>query len=604
MKPMVSLLWKELHELRWFWYAGMALMVLLPLTAELYEVFGFPGTAQLLVTITLGLGAALAVLVAVATVCRDLDPRLEAFWRSRPISTGAYVGVKLVAGLAVVLSVAVAAILLQHLLALLLTFGPARGSLTTPVNALLVQAAVMTAVYALAFAIAAATAQAVPATFLALLAVLLVYFVPVLVPPLAFMNVLDALREPGPVLPLLTAMLVLAGLAAAAAWQAIDRQMRVAINVKSLGWTLAVILLLMVSVATMQVGSNLTPERIVGLTPTGEHAATSLVTDGRHGAATMVDAPGLAEAFEAGWRYRGGSAVAWIDLEGDPAARPWGIMHHAADPVWLAQHPTLVSYIHAFHSLRFTTVDLEAKNDTWVVRQREPVDLLGVDPPRISRITQHDDTLLIFSQGSTREEQPAQLWQFQIEPDHSLELIEHWQWAAAPSRLLYGPRTPQAGRTADMLPILGLSGRDVHERLAITFALARERWLWRLDEHHLVRYADDHGVEILRIDASRATGTSVPYQRVGQRRPTPLERMAMGPAVHAQLHGDLLVVLAYEPRPGAVVFDLADPARPRKLGHYGVPGQAEVLATSAATADGRIILAGRRLHIFNTLQWR
>ena len=46
---------------------------------------------------------------------------------------------------------------------------------------------------------------------------------------------------------------------------------------------------------------------------------------------------------------------------------------------------------------------------------------------------------------------------------------------------------------------------------------------------------------------------------------------------------------------GLTVFDISDPARPRKAGHYAVPN--EQLRTLAIGANGQILVAGEKLHI-------
>lgn len=653
---MYALLWKELHELRWFWYAGMSVMVALPLIGELYFMFDFPGNAQVLVNVTLSLGAAFAVFTAVAATCRDLNDGMETFWRSRPISVTAFASVKFASGLLVVLSVAFAAIACQHLLTLAITFpGAGQGPLGYPtemvvyaVNTLAVQGAVMTAMYAVAFALGAATARAVPAVFLSLLAGLMIYFVPVLLPPLAPLDVFEALHQPDSqprLTPHLAAimgtLLTVAMLAGIAAVAALHRQVRVDVDVKMLGWTLAMLLLLMMGVAAMQIGSDLTPTQVIAMTDERDEAAYMVKSGERYGVAVtssdlVRQLDRLKQELHSGdsmwwhpWRhraYRLDPTFHLFDLAREPAtvqSMDAGFMF-ARHPVliWSDETPELVTVGRVRQPIGLATYDLSRSSGDPLVRHVDWQELLDVTveerrPIVPHAVVQDDGHLFIFFTASPQRDRENRnvlyAREFEIGPAHELTFRREHQWR--PRRQVH-----RAGRLLsvdDILPpggtfqVLHAPGWSLERQLRLS--LVGHTWsdpqVWMLDDRHLVRYSQRHGVEVLQVAPHRerehdpdATGLStLNYQRIGHRPPTPLERMASGGPTDVLVHEGLLYVLTLGPQSSMIVFDLRNPKQPRKLGHYAPPN--DTLIRLTPTPDGRIIATGRDLHVFDPTQW-
>ena len=72
MRTYRAVAWKELHELRWLWYAGVSVVVVLPLLQEVFSAIFNPWSNGMVMSMTLTLGVALAILVACSTACRDL----------------------------------------------------------------------------------------------------------------------------------------------------------------------------------------------------------------------------------------------------------------------------------------------------------------------------------------------------------------------------------------------------------------------------------------------------------------------------------------------------------------------------------------------------
>ncbi|MGH9363315.1 MAG: hypothetical protein ACRD2T_15500, partial [Thermoanaerobaculia bacterium] len=82
------------------------------------------------------------------------------------------------------------------------------------------------------------------------------------------------------------------------------------------------------------------------------------------------------------------------------------------------------------------------------------------------------------------------------------------------------------------------------------------------------------------------------FKPLGKRRPTPLEGLlAPWPSDLCFRDGWLFALSRY----GLTVFDLRDPAHPRRAGHYAAPG--EYFRAVAPLPGGEVLLAGRRLHV-------
>ncbi len=97
-RQMTMLVWKELEEDRWFFYAGAVAFVVLPLFASVMSVW------MDYLTMMASLLPLLAVLMGVGTACRDLRG-VETFLCSWPIDARRWVAVKYITGLLVVLSI-------------------------------------------------------------------------------------------------------------------------------------------------------------------------------------------------------------------------------------------------------------------------------------------------------------------------------------------------------------------------------------------------------------------------------------------------------------------------------------------------------------------
>ena len=180
--PLAALVWKEWHEVRAFLWIAMGVFILLPILG------GLEGLAQysrhfefVAMPWVVGFGGVLAVFVAVGVTCRDLTGPIETFWRSRPVSVTRWLTIKYVIGLVVVL--------VGCILPLAIEFAVSSDrdeSLTFMMGWFPFYGAALYSIGFLAGCLVRRTSQA---AMLALAAMLLVYFLPVVLPPLAWLSV-------------------------------------------------------------------------------------------------------------------------------------------------------------------------------------------------------------------------------------------------------------------------------------------------------------------------------------------------------------------------------------------------------------------------------
>ncbi len=191
MTRFTSLLWKEWHEARGYLWTGLGLFLGLPIIGGLQRAFHTARPFELQATEwVVPLGGVLAAFVAVGVTAGERRPRLEDFWRSRPIRIGPWLGAKYAVALAVVLIACGLPVAVE----LLVDHAPD----VPPAGVLTFFPFLWTAIFSLAFLGGCLIARPAHAATLGLTAMLLVYTVPLVVPPLAWLSVPDVFDLHGP----------------------------------------------------------------------------------------------------------------------------------------------------------------------------------------------------------------------------------------------------------------------------------------------------------------------------------------------------------------------------------------------------------------------
>jgi hypothetical protein len=180
MKPMISLAWKEWHEVRVFLWIALGIFIVLPIAGGLEALWQYDRRFEISATPWVFLfGGVLAIFVAVGATCRDFSGHLEDFWRSRPVSVTRWLLVKYLVGLAVVLAACVVPLALE------LAFNREKDAVLFIAWFPFLWAAL----YGIGFLTGCLVRRTAHAAMLALAAMLLVYFLPVVLPPLQWLNI-------------------------------------------------------------------------------------------------------------------------------------------------------------------------------------------------------------------------------------------------------------------------------------------------------------------------------------------------------------------------------------------------------------------------------
>ncbi len=278
MKATISLAWKEWHEVRAFLWIAFGMFILLPVIGGIEERFQSPARFEIsaypwVVTF----GGVLAIFVAVGATCRDFSGHLEDFWRSRPISITRWLLVKYLVGLGVVLVACITPLAIE------LEFNREKSAILLIVWFPFLWAAL----YGIGFLTGCLVRRTAHAAMLALSAMLLVYFLPVVLPPLQWLNInvvtdsaitFNQRVSPGhdwpnvfdlPQLAFAGGMLGLAIIVLLLSLLAVNRDWRIGSGRKMMYGSVAGVVLILFASAAFQLGTNMSILRQIDA-PKGE----------------------------------------------------------------------------------------------------------------------------------------------------------------------------------------------------------------------------------------------------------------------------------------------------------------------------------------------
>jgi hypothetical protein len=583
MTQTTSMLWKEWRESRVYLWIGLGIFLGLPLIGGIEEIaqkgthwFGIYASPWVL-----PLGGVLAVLTGVGITSPDMRPKLEDFWRSRPVSVGRWIGIKYLVGLTAVLAACELPLLAEEIFR--------RRADNDPMVLLTFFPFFWAAIYSVAFLSGCLVARAAHAATIALAAMLLIYLLPVVLPPLRWMNVADfteqylpwgsgwwkqwtslwGYRQFGFVGGMIAVSVVSAGLSLLS----VVRMWRIESGQKMLYGAVSAALLLLFASAAFQLGTNLPVIQQVELK--GGADVQSIFMDGNHG---------YVMGFARWNGVRQMSTLRQIEVVGDRINVGTEVQTDA--PVW--QYYARVSTL----------------KDIYWLEQR--------DPPKLSDDTGSDLITIVLHTSNVRGgmSKELKLWQWKrMESSATL-----WLWR---DRLyVYGNRldvldvgNPDQPRVISdepfevlraagwpygesiLVPLPPIPDLPTEERLAA--AIHGMNWSGnRFDGRTLCLWSGD-GLAQYRLDSRNEQ--SATFIRDGQYKATFLQRWFGyngGQRISVQ-NG-----LAYDN--GAArdilnssisIYDVRNPGPINMVGHFAAPG-AEVVCP---LPDGRAIVGGTKL---------
>ncbi|HEX4795180.1 MAG TPA: hypothetical protein VH370_15400 [Humisphaera sp.] len=590
MKQISSLIWKELHEARWFLAVALFLFFIMPVLGwvegtVLYHHVSFYFDASPWVSVA---GSGLAILVAVGSVCRDMNGKLEEFWRSRAVNAGQWLIVKYLVGLAVILVACVPPLIIEIRTNRSVMISDTRTMVTW-------YPFLWIALYSLSFAAACMVRRVAHATMLALAALLLVYFLPIVIPFLQYLSidwVLDRshdLRqqtnhlatqlpwnvyvEPRQLL-FVGGMLAISLVALIVSVAIVRRDWRVESSAKLLYASCGAAGLILFSSAAFRLASNLPILQQVNLSPQ-EHVVDIRV-EGTHGllftsqeerwwdAATAVHVLNLTPA--------GIEVGPTITVRQNGKGAFYG--NHVA---WSGANPNIL-YIVATRSIDRRVYAAELK--TFMVdgsTSPPPVPLWQHTDGASGRPFIFDGRLYILDNSDAEVavldlSSPAQPRLTSINPTH---------W----------PRDPHSSNGIEIWRSLPqIAELSPLQRLKVSTP-------WQIEGDLMVLSNYGDGLLMYRLD--QLTDQEAHFRQIGQYKPAFLEHIFGADSYSPHIAGGLVYASSSlraggpEMRfsaPRVNVFDIHDPTRLKEVGHFAIPAKAGLAVQPLP--DGRALIGG------------
>lgn len=643
MRQTLVLVWKEWREQRWFLYGGLAVFLAFPL-AEILDNLrrGFGAKTDMPEGIVLGLGGLLAIIVGVGATCRDLSPRSQSFWQSRPVGLNQWLAVKYLVGLVIVLVVCLVPLWLQwHLMVFHAQYG--MRELITHVwleglpkvlvgvgprfiaGVLACHTFAVVLIFSVAFLLGCLVRRAAQAAILSIAIGLFIYFLPVLVPPLACLGVINVMQNvfwdrrsdslDSQYNWFVVAMLIGSGFALLLSNLALNRDWRLQIDKRVVIGTLGVVFLLLGSATAFQVGTNLTclewryvdpPKRPARVG--ASRAVSRIIASGRRGVLVLNDrspgdmVPGVALALCSfdlsapglGWRNE-------VLLSPDYGYRgiPWA---YGSDGT-LAWSETLPNRVYLLSTTE-KWEDNGGRRGEQVSRRVDPILLtMAIDAPP-DRAVIHRLDLSSYGNGSQICEYKGRIY-----------FVCSGSSPAQPRIVVIDLNQPDAPRVAEVLEspgafgvrsngdayaagfevtgvalprIEGLSGQDRLE-LALRLTLDWAAPPMAFSDGLLVA-ADGCGLSTFRSTGIK--GDLAEFERAGRHRHTLLEEALIRQSYRVVLDRGLAYTIGWH---GLNVYDVRRPEYPRRVGHYASSG--DWFGDVFPLPDGRILLGGSKLHV-------
>ena len=619
-----ALLWKEWRELRWFLIVGIGVFLFLPFVGAIQGAIMYGHERLELMTSpwVIGLGGVLAVFIAVGATCRDLSERLINFWQSRPISIGRWTATKYLCGLALVLFLCTVPLVLE------IAFDrPYHGVAGHTPTFLVWHTFAVAAIYSVAFLMGCLVRRVAQAAMLSLAAMLLIYFLPYVVPPLNWLSLplmLEASSLSGaadiPLLPwrvgytpqhilYVLGMLAICALSALGAWQAVRRGWRIEADRKLMYWSIGLAALLLVWSAAYQVGSNLPVEQEVvlpGLSgdPSGQHREVlAIAISGDRGAVLTCRWPGVTRDAEL-WPFEMTSEGVGlreripIELpENDTLryGRPWfSISDDGRYAYLIGQRHTMDENGRPMVSHPFLYTVAMQGGDGSVAHQLP----LSSEPRGdwVRAAHRMGDRMYVATSGGnllsidlTDAAEPMLVWQ--------RPWLREGAWAPSPEAWQAVGFRPGAFASPWVWPLrarlLELEGFTPRQRLEATVVLSGLTYCG-----DILAFMSRDGVAIARLRS--LTNTEAVFEFAGEYRRTAIQHMLEDSPVIIAAEGNHLYARTQSGfgAHAVSVFDVADPQRPLRVGHFAMPSAYWFEPRVAPLPDGRaVVVGGDRLFV-------
>jgi len=536
-------------------------------------------------------GGGLAILVAVGSVCRDLNGKLEDFWRSRAVNVGQWLIVKYLVGLAVVLVACVLPLVLE-----IHTNRSVRIS-DTP-TMLTWYPFLWTALYSLSFVAACMVRRIAHATMLALAALLLVYFLPIVIPFLQYLSIdcvldrsHDLRRQANAAIELPWSayiesrqllfpggMLTISLVALIISIVIVRRDWRVESSTKLLYGSVGAAAMILFTSAAFRLASNLPILQQVEL-GLNEHVV-DLRIDGGHGL--------LLTSEEPTWSVATRAHVLNVTASGVEVGPGISLRHDKSLGVY-ASH---IAWSGASPNILYKT-DYRRVEQRMYAADLHTLLLDGTPAPLAIPLWQHVDG------GSGRPiiiEGKLYIWDSGDGNLATLDISNPAQPKLTSIAPIRWPRNSHSQSSAEIWrSIPQIAGLSARLRLELSIP-------WRI-EGDLLAWSENEGLLMFRLD--QLTDQSAHFTKIGQYKPAFLEQF-FGAGSYWPIMSNGLVYSSTSLSAGASgmrfsaprvnVFDVHDPTRPKEVGHFAIPSKWGL--SVQPLPDGRALVGGgNRLYL-------
>lgn len=631
-----TLVWKECREHVPFLVTGWAVFLGVTLVSAACAYFALPPHGGRFYSRTglemvVMLGPVLAIFLAAGASCRDLTERVYEFWRSRPISPRQLVLRKYAAGVTTLLLVVFATFLLVVVLAYS-AYGESRWNNGATAVAIYYTLALVL-VYSVSFFLGCVVRRTAQAAMVSAVAALVLYVLPVVFPPLERVGIIPLLmrtsmgygiRGPGTATWLRLSIvreapftaLALVGCAGSVALsvKAVKHGWRLIVGKRFICWAFVAVGLVLWAATAFPLATNLDclyRQPILPGMPARKGGVADISSAGNQGALLQWERPedGVSPTFRfSARRFNVGSG----GIEMGP-----GVVVATSDgPVYSRLNMTRIA---------------------WYATQPERAFVLHVDieyDRHDRRIARRYKSLRLETVAFDAEERGAII--------HTIDLLEHVAAAVeGGATRMHRCEDRLLIRAGSRLIVVDVSDPDVptvsrvFEGKDVSFAREGERYGLNSDDYRFTSVAMLPGEGIAlreRMEASVDLGfgdelalegdlavmaapaglttyriagydeRTVRLEMLGRRPRTPVERILVMYPGRVVLRDGLAYVLTRGPNVGMTVYDVRDPARPRRIRHYAAPH--ESFFGLAVLPDGKVLLGGIDLHVIEAADGR
>jgi hypothetical protein len=593
-----SMVWKEWRQNRalFFYMSGACLTLAFAPTLMDSLRSGHPtGHLEAPVSVVLFVGPFLALIAGISALGRE-QGRVEAFWRSRPMSLRTWLLAKYGVGLGIVLGVCVLVLLLERVL---LTCVDIRGGGVGYV--LKTHAFFLLLMYSVSFFMGVLVRGTINAAILAIATILIFIMAPLILPPLQWMSInmigdLAYGRYGGDWRLFITVVTTLSGLLLWLSGVILKRRIQFSVDQRILCGLVVMMLLLFVAAVAFPLGTNMAPEQKIVLPRQHRGYVHNVIPDADQAWLLYSDGPELSSSR--GRKF----VVARVDLKSqekpirqtvvvaDPGSEE-GVTYSVRDLMWSKKRPSL-AYV-----LRRKTQRVEGNQDyqrslslcTIALDQSQANPIIH----RISLDNEMDGSL--YTQACLIQ-QRIYVYDFRRMLVYSLEesktpvLLHGQDIDSTGPRKRYGAFLTGSKRgSIKLLPVSQLADQG---RLAITQQFCGDGWHLSGNQQVVLDGHRRNAGFTLYTVGSINDGT-VTLAKQGRQSVRPVDRLLDFILYPHEIltHNEQLFCMN---RYGVTVYDVTDPNHIQRLGHYGA---GEAFVCMAPLEHDRMIIGGENLHI-------